>query len=184
LFHELGTGGFITFQLVVGGNVLAALLHPAFLVMLIYALARERSSPEMSNASAALTYLFATTFVAGYVTSILVGLRGLARRNALGAGPTLVLVPVHWLLLSLAAWRALYQLIRDPHGWEKTEHGLARTSRRAKMTSAATLDAIFPRLPERPRPQMKNAARRRRPYSGLRPVSMTTRFQRARSSFT
>jgi len=45
-----------------------------------------------------------------------------------------VLVPLHWLLLSLAAWRALYQLMRDPQRWEKTEHGLARTSRRAGRT--------------------------------------------------
>jgi len=40
-------------------------------------------------------------------------------------------LPVYWLLLSLAAWRALFQLLRDPYRWEKTEHGLARTSRLA-----------------------------------------------------
>ena len=43
----------------------------------------------------------------------------------------LLLMPVYWLLLSLAAWRALFQLLRDPYRWEKTEHGLARTSRLA-----------------------------------------------------
>jgi len=37
--------------------------------------------------------------------------------------------------LSAAAWRALYQLIRDPFGWEKTAHGLARTSRLAAETA-------------------------------------------------
>jgi glycosyltransferase XagB len=41
------------------------------------------------------------------------------------------LTPVHWLLLSLAAWRALYQLAAAPYAWEKTEHGLAKSSRRA-----------------------------------------------------
>ena len=41
----------------------------------------------------------------------------------------LLLMPLYWLLLSLAAWRALFQLLRDPYRWEKTEHGLARTSR-------------------------------------------------------
>ncbi len=30
--------------------------------------------------------------------------------------------PVYWLLLSLAGWRALIQLIQKPHLWEKTEH--------------------------------------------------------------
>jgi hypothetical protein len=41
----------------------------------------------------------------------------------------LLLTPLHWLLLSLAAWRALCQLIVAPYRWEKTEHGLARSSR-------------------------------------------------------
>jgi len=41
------------------------------------------------------------------------------------------LTPVHWLLLSLAAWRALYQLAAAPYAWEKTEHGLAKSSLRA-----------------------------------------------------
>jgi hypothetical protein len=36
------------------------------------------------------------------------------------------------LLLSLAAWRALFQLVHDPQRWEKTEHGLAKTSRLAE----------------------------------------------------
>ncbi len=36
LFRELGPGGFLTFQLIVGGNALVALAHPVFLVGLIY----------------------------------------------------------------------------------------------------------------------------------------------------
>ncbi|CAM3439437.1 glycosyltransferase [Nocardioides dubius] len=32
--------------------------------------------------------------------------------------------PVYWLLHSFAAWRAAYQVIGDPHRWEKTPHGL------------------------------------------------------------
>jgi hypothetical protein len=40
-------------------------------------------------------------------------------------------MPVYWLLLSVAAWRALFQLIFRPYAWEKTEHGLALTSRLA-----------------------------------------------------
>ena len=31
---------------------------------------------------------------------------------------------------SVAAWRAVFQLIGQPYRWEKTAHGLARTSRR------------------------------------------------------
>ena len=69
--------------------------------------------------------------MAGYLISAALGLIGLARRRLLGCAWVLLLMPVYWLLLSLAAWRALFQLLRDPYRWEKTEHGLARTSRLA-----------------------------------------------------
>jgi hypothetical protein len=37
-----------------------------------------------------------------------------------------LLLPVYYLLMSLAAYKALWQLVRRPHYWEKTEHGLTR----------------------------------------------------------
>jgi hypothetical protein len=43
----------------------------------------------------------------------------------------LLLTPLYWVLLSIAAWCALYELFRAPYRWKKTEHGLAKTSRRA-----------------------------------------------------
>jgi hypothetical protein len=73
----------------------------------------------------------AVILMSGYLISALLGLIGLARRRLLGCAWVLLLMPVYWLLLSLAAWRALFQLLRDPYRWEKTEHGLARTSRLA-----------------------------------------------------
>jgi hypothetical protein len=144
LFKEVGLGGFVTLQLVVGGNVLAALVHPIFLASVICAAAD--GTPILSageGPKAALIWLYWTTLGAGYLTTIVLGLRGLAGRGLLSAAWSLAFVWLHWLLLSVAAWRALYQLIRSPHGWEKTEHGLARTSRLAKMSSAAVLSAVF-----------------------------------------
>jgi hypothetical protein len=38
-------------------------------------------------------------------------------------------MPLYFLLVSLAAWCGLVELIRAPNRWNKTEHGLARTSR-------------------------------------------------------
>lgn len=142
LLNELGPGGFLTLQLVVGGNVLAALVHPIFLASLLYALAA--GTPILgAGGTGSLMWLFWITLAGGYLTTIVLGLRGLARRKSLSAAWALAFVWVHWLLLSLAAWRAFYQLMSNPHAWEKTEHGLARTSRLAKMNSAAALDAVF-----------------------------------------
>jgi hypothetical protein len=42
-------------------------------------------------------------------------------------------------MLSLAAWRALYQLFFAPYRWEKTAHGLAKSSHRADKITRALL---------------------------------------------
>ena len=33
-------------------------------------------------------------------------------------------LPIYWFLHSMAAWRALLQMIHSPHRWEKTPHGI------------------------------------------------------------
>jgi cellulose synthase/poly-beta-1,6-N-acetylglucosamine synthase-like glycosyltransferase len=144
LLRELGPLGFVCFQLVVGGSVLAALIHPLFLAAVAVALAS--GGPVLGangHFTGTLVWLYGTSLGAGYFVSIFLGWRGLARRGLVAHAWVLALVPVHWLLLSLAAWRAAFQLVRDPHGWEKTEHGLAATSRRAKRTGRALLHAFL-----------------------------------------
>ena len=130
--RELGFGGFLAFQLVVGGTVLSALVHPLFIVLFGYALATNQLfSAGRSVLGAALFWLYLWALVSGYLTSAALGLIGMKRRGLLRQGWVLLLMPVHWLLLSVAAWRALYQLLFNPFHWEKTAHGLARTSRLA-----------------------------------------------------
>ena len=133
LYRQLGPVGFIVFQLVVGGTALAALVHPLFAGALIYGIATHPlHHAHHEIIQAILEALHSTTFIAGYLASTLLALTGLARRNLLKHAPVLVLMPMLWGLLSLAAWRGLIQLLRDPYRWEKTEHGLAQTSRQAE----------------------------------------------------
>ncbi len=132
LFQQLGPAGFVVFQLVVGGTVLASLVHPIFIVAFAAALITDTLLPVKDGLlGAALVSLYGTTLIAGYLTSSALGMMGLLQRQLLGSAWVLLLMPVHWILLSIAAWRAVLQLLRDPFRWEKTEHGLARTSRLA-----------------------------------------------------
>ena len=140
LARELGFGGFAMFQLVVGGTVLSALVHPLFIALMAYSLATGRLLPAGGDLMAALlAALSGGALVAGYLVSAALGLIGLKRRKLLAHAWVLLLMPLHWLLLSAAAWRALYQLARDPYRWEKTAHGLARTSRLAQRTPVRTI---------------------------------------------
>jgi cellulose synthase/poly-beta-1,6-N-acetylglucosamine synthase-like glycosyltransferase len=135
LLRELRLPAFLTFQLMVGGNVMAALVHPVFLVWFVYALL-SKGQIWLTQGMAAL---FGVTVLFGYCTSALLAVVGLLRRGLPATIWALVLTPLHWTLLALAAWRALYQLVCDPYRWEKTEHGLARTSRRNANTTQHTL---------------------------------------------
>jgi len=38
-------------------------------------------------------------------------------------------MPIYWLLVSAAAYRAVWQFATARFTWEKTEHGLARSMR-------------------------------------------------------
>jgi len=130
--HELGFGGFAAFQLVVGGTVLSALVHPLFIGAAGYLFATNQLFDTGGSVfRRALFWLYVGAFASGYLTSAALGLIGLKRRGLLREGWVLLLTPLHWMLLSIAAWRAFYQLLFNPFHWEKTAHGLARTSRRA-----------------------------------------------------
>jgi len=127
LLRDLGPSGAIAFQLLFAGSVLSALVHPLFLAGLCYALfITPLFSPAAAGDDATV---FTAALACGYASTIVPNAVGLRRNGLFAHGWVLVLTPLYWLLLSLAAWRALLQLLYDPHRWEKTEHGLARTSR-------------------------------------------------------
>ncbi len=46
------------------------------------------------------------------------------RRRAMHLMPYALLTPAYWVLHSIAAWRALWQLAWNPAHWEKTPHGI------------------------------------------------------------
>ena len=126
LWRDAGARGFFTLNLIVGGNVLTALAHPVFVgEMLVQSTMQALDSNATTFLASQFAELHVATIVAGYLSTIVIGLMGLARRRLLNHAWVLLLTPLYWLCLSLAAWRALYQFLTDPYRWEKTEHGLA-----------------------------------------------------------
>jgi cellulose synthase/poly-beta-1,6-N-acetylglucosamine synthase-like glycosyltransferase len=141
LLRDLGLAGFLAFQLVVGGNVLAALVHPLFIAALIYAAVGGMPVWHGDDlVFGMIAAFYGAIAVVGYVTSAFLGWLGLSRRGLLGHAWILLLTPVHWLMLSLAAWRAFYQLMASPYLWEKTEHGLAKSSLRAANVTRSLVE--------------------------------------------
>ena len=58
---------------------------------------------------------------------IAIGVAGCCRRRCFRLLPWAVLMPFYWLLISLGAWKGLWQLFTKPFYWEKTRHGLDLT---------------------------------------------------------
>jgi cellulose synthase/poly-beta-1,6-N-acetylglucosamine synthase-like glycosyltransferase len=139
LWRELGTGGFLTLNLVIGGNVLTALSHP----ILLYAVLASAINGAFPIAAWLVpehpSPLHLTAIGAGYVSTVVVGLLGLARRGQLRNGWVMALTPLYWLCLSLAAWRAVARYVWCPYQWEKTLHGVAQRPDRdaCGLTAAA-----------------------------------------------
>ena len=86
----------LAFQLMVGGNALAALVHPLFLGGLIYGVLASGAPMWKGGGAAAaiLAGLYGTTLVIGYATSAFLGWLGLARRGLLSTA---------WVLAAHAA---------------------------------------------------------------------------------
>lgn len=127
LLQELGPAGFWTAQAVTLGVFASVLLHPFCLVLTVWLMTSQPLAPDGAGlavlAAAALNLL---VLVAGYALSILLTWKALARRGIGQRRVTLLTLPLYWLLMSAAAWLALWQFITAPFHWNKTEHGLSR----------------------------------------------------------
>ena len=76
----------------------------------------------------ALLALDLANIVCGYASFLFLGWRSLDRTRRKSFWRVAASTPLYWLMLSYAAWRALWHLWRHTHLWEKTPHHRARTS--------------------------------------------------------
>jgi len=134
LVREMGLVSAATFVALLGGTLLSALVHPVALGVVAWqAWQGDLMQRSGSTVSDALVAVSAANLVLGYASAMLLVLVSAIRRRALGLVPWIIFVPFYWLLISVAAYRALLQLLTDPHKWEKTEHGLSQRRRPPKF---------------------------------------------------
>lgn len=121
--RDLGGRQFAGFQVLMGGLILSALVHPWFYLIAATELAFGPLS-TLGNDAVARTLWVVTTanLVLGYLTGVALGCVAVAGRGHRGLAGWALSMPLYWLLISLAAYRAIYQLVFSPYGWEKTQH--------------------------------------------------------------
>jgi cellulose synthase/poly-beta-1,6-N-acetylglucosamine synthase-like glycosyltransferase len=129
LLRSIGFKGFLAFQVYFAGIILSALLHPVFYLLLGWNILSGNLGAGGALSGKLLYGLAAANFFGGYLGSGLLAWAGLREARNLRLLPHLVLFPAYWLMISAAAYRAAWQLLRAPFFWEKTPHGLSKAPR-------------------------------------------------------
>lgn len=127
LNRDLGLRAAMGLHVLMGGLIVSALVHPWSYVLLGWHwLAGELMAPAETLAGTVVWSIVWINLAVGYAVSILVGVVSVWRRGQPGLAAFALLMPLYWLLISAAAYRAVWQFARDPYLWEKTEHGAGR----------------------------------------------------------
>lgn len=140
LVRDLGWRGTAAMLVLTAGPFASALLHPFCLLLLAWHVLLgdfgEACTTWAEVVTSALTYV---NLGAGYFATAFIIRTGLARRGETLRSDLVWTIPVYWLLLSLAAWRAVVDLVRRPYHWEKTAHGLSlrRPALRPRMVRSS-----------------------------------------------
>jgi cellulose synthase/poly-beta-1,6-N-acetylglucosamine synthase-like glycosyltransferase len=116
----------LTFQLVIGGKVLSTLINPILWIMtLTYFIFRDQVGPTIESLYLTpIFYIGAISLVIGNFMYLYYYMMGAAQQER----PELIMyalfVPLYWIMMSIAAYFALRDLIVRPFHWHKTKHGL------------------------------------------------------------
>lgn len=122
LAKNLGFGGTVIFHLLLSGMVVSALVHPLLLYLIgVYVFVMFQQG-FLTTVLHPIFLLDIATVLLGYLSIALLAERTLKIRNIRHLRRAFWWIPVYWIFLSIAAWRAVWHLLTRPHEWEKTPH--------------------------------------------------------------
>jgi glycosyltransferase XagB len=124
-FKNRKVGDLLYFQLTVGGKVVSLFLNPLMwgLTVVYFAFRPAFGHTIESFFPSPVLYMGVFSFVFGNFFYLYRCMIGSAKRNFDGLIKYTFLVPFYWLGMSLAAWKAVFEMAFKPHYWAKTAHG-------------------------------------------------------------
>ena len=123
LSNELGWRGVVGLHLFVAGTPVTTLVNPAFWTLAVVWFV-QKPAWVAHLFPAGTFYLALLCFVLGNAAVLYTNVlttRRMHRPDLLGAALS---APVYWVMMSIAATKAVLQLVLQPSYWEKTTHGL------------------------------------------------------------
>ncbi len=152
LVQEAGPARAAGALLLVTGSLIGPMFGPAFALGLAMSIASGDMFAHESVAGLIASMLWCAVCAGGVASALWPAWVGLKRRGLLHLAIFLPLLPVYWALMSLAAWWALIDFIRNPFYWAKTDHGHAKTSwlrdpHAPRLTRVSRLPSVRALLP-------------------------------------
>jgi cellulose synthase/poly-beta-1,6-N-acetylglucosamine synthase-like glycosyltransferase len=125
LWRQLGTKRTLAFHLTMGLSTLTTLANPFFWGLTLLYLCTGTRYVQAFFPPVSL-YCGAAAMVIGNFLMVYCMMAGCLERGLFPAVRAMLSIPLYWALMSVAAYKALWQLARPDrrHFWELTEHGL------------------------------------------------------------
>lgn len=131
---------FFFFQLIVGGKVLSLFINPIMWAITISYFVFWSTVGDFVESlfPTAIFYMAVFSLVFGNFLYLYYYMIGSAKREHYGIIKFVFLVPLYWLAMSVAAFKAIWDLMVTPHRWAKTKHGL-HLQYQSSLTKAKTI---------------------------------------------
>ncbi len=125
LIKTLGFIRWASFQLLITGTPFTFLVNPIMWITFILWIFAHKLIifPDIPQA---IVLMGTISLIAGNLIMILLNLAAALSRKYYDLIPYALLNPIYWILHSVAAYKALWQLLFRPYYWEKTNHGISK----------------------------------------------------------
>ncbi|TNF43138.1 MAG: glycosyltransferase [Cytophagales bacterium] len=147
LYKKVGLKGFMAFQFFIGGTFFTFLVYPVLLLFLLFILFLHsglldylvfwNDLPVSKSLLDSVSVFFPNwlvvisifNFVIGNLMMIYVNMMAVFRRRSYTLILYALVNPFYWLMHSISAYKGLIQLVTKPFYWEKTNHGLTKSTK-------------------------------------------------------
>ncbi len=127
LYKKLGFVSFMGMQFFLGASTIIFLISPVmWLVWGLFMSGIVRLDVDIPAWFDAMLDLSVTGLFIGIFLQIIFAVSAILKNNWKDMQPYSLVFPFYWVLHSIASFRALWQLIKCPHYWEKTTHGVSK----------------------------------------------------------
>lgn len=132
---------FFAFQIIVGEKIFSMFINPLmWLITITYFVFRPSLGIFIESFfPAPVLYMGVICLIFGNFIYMYNYMIGCAKRGYEDLIKFTFLIPLYWIAMSFAAWVALYKLIKQPHFWAKTKHGLYLQNTKAVAQAKQTI---------------------------------------------